>query len=239
MYKPIQNALLDENDQFLLVFPKRIRAGEMAIEVFGFKVLRKFPMIYLYNELSELQPYGAEGYYTDFKYLGDEGLGEGNDIFEIFEEYPFRIYHFSIGIKPAFVGYYKAIPSGYTQTAFAFKVPTKPGDLHDLITGKESPYENPTVAGETIIYHKLSFNISLINLGSISVKPFLKVLGAGYDVAPIRDRGLIEDMIKRKVKAKFLTVGGLAEFPFSIPDEWKDYGFSFSRKDFENLLKRW
>jgi len=222
--KPISEVLLREGEDFVIALPITTRrTTEIALA--GFRVLRKHPLVYTWTSAPTLEPYGSEDATTDFNYIGENGLGEGDDIFEIPEEYPWRIYHFGIGIRPSDIAVYRAFPAGYTAEGFAFKVPVKPGDKRDFFTGAESPYDNPTSISETVVFYKMSFTIALANFGAQAVKPTLKFLGAAYDVAMYRSKADLETLLSRNVRV--ITVGGLREFPWSIPEEWKPNVFRF------------
>jgi len=218
--KPISQAILNEGEDFILAFPITARRT-MEIALAGFRVLRKHPLVYTWTSAPTLEPYGSEDATTDFNYVGEDGLGEGDDIFEIPDEYPWRIYHFGIGIRPSDVAVYRAYPAGYPTEGFAWKTPVSPGDKRDYFTGAESPFDNPTTVSESVVFYKLSFTIALSNFSAQSVKPVLKFLGAAYDVAMYRSKADLETLLSRNVRV--ITVGGLREFPWSIPEEWKHY----------------
>lgn len=231
---PITKVLLKENDNLALIFPRDI-AKEPTFELYFFRVMRRYPLHRVYDsELPELTP----GEVKDFAYLGKDGLGIGDDILYIWEERPFRILHFAFGIRPSKIWLYKAIPSGYAQTAFAYEAPTKAGDEHDFILGELSPYENPTVATETIVYHKLSVQIALKNNHSFTVKPSLRLLGAGYDVIPITDRDFINKMLAGIKPVRYVTVGGLRYFTYVVPKEWEGNRVIVNKKVIEEIMAR-
>lgn len=233
---PIRQALLAENMNFALIFPVRIR-NDWKFELFFFRVMRRYVLHRTYDsELSELSAYGQTGYSVDFKYVGETAMGSGDDVLSIWHEYPFRILHFGIGIRPSEIWLYKAIPSGYPQTGWGYKILPSVGNKRDYIDGYLSPYDEPTVASETILYYKLTVYLGLVNSSGRKVRPSLKFFGAGYDCIPITSREIINRMIVGAIPCRFITVGGLTEFPYAIPGEWKNNSVEVDKKLVESLM---
>jgi len=231
---PITDVLLKENDNLALIFPEDI-SNEPEFELFFFRTMRRYPLHRVYDsEMPEI----PEGGTIDFRYLGKDGLGSGDDILEVWEERPFRILHFTFGISPKDIWLYKAIPADVSQTGLGYETPTKIGDKHDFIDGELSPYENPTVAAETVIYHKLSATIGLKNNYSFPIKPKLKILGAGYDVLPITDREFINKMLAGVKPVRYITVGGLRQFTYTVPEEWKANKVIVDKETVEKVMSR-
>jgi len=236
MLTPITKVLLKENDNLALIFPKDI-SKDPKFELYFFRVMRRYPLHRTYDsELPELPP----GATVDFTYLGTKGLGSGDDTLTIWEERPFRILHFAFGLKPSNIWLYKAIPADVAQTAFAYKEPTKVGFKYDYIPGSLSPYENPTVSTETVLYHKLSIRIGLKNNHPFTVRPAIRILGAGYDCIPIADREFINKMLAGIIPVRYITVGGLSYFTYTVPEVWKGYAVVVDRRVIEEIMtRRW
>ncbi|MEM2351297.1 MAG: hypothetical protein QXT26_02705 [Thermoproteota archaeon] len=224
---PITRVLLKENENLVLIFPKDI-SKQMVFELYFFRVMRRAPLVYAYDKLPELAP----GAILDFNYLGKDGFGVGDDILSIWEQRPFRIYHFGIGVTPGDIRVYKASPSGTPQTGMAMRLPTKVGDSFDFFDASLSPYDEPTVASETYLYYKMSLDLGFANVSPIMPKkPRLKLVGASYDVVPIVDPAFIDKIMAGIKPARFATVGGLQMFTYAVPDDWKLLAKTYSRAE--------
>jgi len=231
---PITQALLAENMNFALAYPISTKRT-VEVELYFFRITRTFPLI---KVLSTELPKINAGSTASFNYVGDIGFGSGTDIFEIPEEYPWRIYHFGMGIAPSYIKVYKAIPSGYVNMGWARKVPTKEGEEYDYVDVYLSPYDNPTVASETVIHRRLSFTMAVKNDSAIAVRPSIKLLGKAYEVMPINNKNIIELMIAGKIPCRYVTIGGLGTFPYSVPDEWSGYGVRLDATTFQDIMNR-
>jgi len=231
---PILDAILEENQNLALIFPIEI-ARKPKFALYFFRVMRRYPLHRTYDEeLSEISPGGT----VDFTYLGETGLGSGDDILRVWEERPFRILHFAFGIRPNEVWLYRAIPADVPQTGFGYQAKPAVGDKYDYIPGYLSPYDEPTVATETVLYHKLSVYIGLKNDAARPVRPSLRLLGAGYDVLPITNREFIEKMISGRIPCRFITVGGLQFFEYTVPGEWKGNEYIVDKEVVERIMSR-
>jgi len=228
---PIRSLILKENMNFALIFPVDTRKN-MQFELYFFRVARVAPLERVYV-LPELTP----GQLVDFTYLGEAGLGTGDDIFTMSEERPYRILHFGIGIYPRNVKVWRQQPSGYTVTGWSRRTPTKAGDPIDYIDGHLSPFEEPTKASETVMWLKGSLYLAVRNDEPVAVTPKLHILGAGYDVWMITDKNLADKMVKGIIPCRFITVGGLYEGQYTVPDEWSGKGFRYSLSDVQTLLR--
>jgi hypothetical protein len=173
----------------------------------------------------------------DFTYLGETGLGSGDDIFTMSEERPYRILHFGIGIYPENVKVWKQQPSGVTLTGWSRKIVTKAGDPFDYIDGNLSPFDEPTRISESVMWFKGSLYLGLRNDEPISVTPKLHILGGGYDSWLLTDKSLADKMVKGVIPCRFITVGGLAEYQYTIPEEWKEKGFTYGLTDVMGLIR--
>ncbi len=229
---PITEALAKENFNISLIFPTRVKPPEY--ELYFFRVARRYPLHMTYDsELKSIEP----GETLGPNFVGTAGLGEGKDVFEIWEERPFTIYHFGIGIRPGEIWLYRSIPADVMQSGWAIELPPRMGDKRDYVPGHLSPYDNPTVMTETIVYHKLSFHVGLRNDSGRVIRPSLRFLGAGYELIPIAAREIIDKMIRGQIPCRFLTIGGLRFFTYNLPDEWKPYAVSLTQAEVERLLR--
>jgi hypothetical protein len=231
---PISKVLLKENENLALVFPRDI-GRRPTYDLYFFRVMRRYPLNLSYDLLPEM----TVDEKRDFNFLGEQGFGAisptSKDMFRIWEERPFRILHFGYGIRPAGVRVYKAVPANTPQTGMGYELPTKVGDVFDWVDGSISPYEEPTVATETYLYHKLSFTLGLWNKSNRVVKPRVRFFGAGYDTIPILDRAFIEKILAGVKPCRFGTVGGLSIFTYVVPDEWKGHEVTVTREEIERI----
>jgi hypothetical protein len=232
---PMRSLILKENMNFALVFVKECRK-EMNFELFFFRVARTYPLERVYVlpvELGTIPPMNM----TDFMFLGELGPNLGDDIFEMSKERPYRILHFGIGVYPENVKVWKQQPSGYTSTGWSRKVPTKAGDPFDYFDGKLSPFDEPTRISESIMWLQGSVTFAFKNDEPISVTPKLHILGAGYDSWLLTDKSLADKMVKGVIPCRFISVGGLAEYQYTIPEEWKGKGFTYGLTDVMSLIR--
>lgn len=229
---PIVDVILKENQNIALIFPI---VTKPAFTLYFFRVQRRYPLHRTYDsEMPEIPPLGT----VECKFLGEKGSGEGDDILTVWEERPFRILHFGIGVRPRWVWFYKAQPADVLQTGWAYKLPTKVGEKKDYISGHLSPYDRPTVASETVLYHKTSVYLGFRNDSIIPTRPSLRFLGAGYDVLPITNRDVINAMLAGRIPCRFLTVGGLMMFTYVVPKEWEGKGIEVDQAAIEAVLTR-
>jgi hypothetical protein len=216
---------------FALIFPIDVRKNP-TFELYFFRVARTYPLERIYV-LPEMVP----GTLYDFTYLGESGLGSGDDIFKMTEEKPYRLLHFGLGVYPKNLKVWKQQPAGFTATAWSRVMPTRPGDPFDYFDGNLSPFDEPTRASETVMWHKGSVYFAFRNDESITVTPKLHILGAGYDTWLLTDKSLADKMVRGQIPCRFITVGGLAEIQYTVPDEWKGRGFRYTLFDIQNLVR--
>jgi len=229
--KPIVEAILSGNQNLAIILPIAV-AKEPKFALYFFRVMRRSTLHRTYDsELSEI----ASGGKVEFNFLGETGVGTGDDILTVWEERPFRILHFAFGIRPSEIWWYKSIPADTPQTGWGYKVPPKVTDKFDYVPGYLSPYDNPTVATECVLYYKLSTHIGLRNDSGRAIRPSLRILGAGYDCIQITDTNVIEGMMKQKPPCRFLTVGGLRMFTYTVPDVWAP-PYEVDRATIERIL---
>jgi hypothetical protein len=231
---PIRSLVLKENCNFALIFPKDVRT-EMSFELYFFRVARIYPLerVYVLPEMASGQKLPAEG----STYLGEDGLGKGDDIFKMAEERPYRILHFGIGVYPKNLKVWKENPAGRVATGWSKITPTKPGDPFDYFDGNLSPFDEPTRVSETVMWLKGSVYFAFRNDEPITVTPKLHILGAGYDTWLLTDKAIADKMVKGVIPCRFISVGGLAEIQYSVPKEWEGKGFIYGLKDIMGLIR--
>jgi len=230
---PISKILLKENDNLALIFPREI-AKKPLYHLYFFRIMRRYPLHRTYDE--EIGDLSA-GATKDFAYMGEAELGKDKDIVRIRKERPWRLYHFGIGIRPSEIWLYRSCPAGTPQTGFGYEEPPKVADKRDYIPGYLSPYDDPTVATESIIYHKLSFHIGLKNDSSRMITPSLGIFGAGYDTCPITDREFINKMLAGIKPVRYVTIGGLRMFTYAVPDEWEGNEVPVDKETIERIMR--
>jgi len=228
---PIRSLVLRENMNLALIFPRDVRK-EMAFELFFFRVARTHPLERIY-----VLPKMASGELIDFTFLGEGGLGVGADVFAMAEEKPYRILHFGIGVYPKNLKVWRQNPSGYTATGWSRPTPTRAGDPIDYFDGNLSPFDEPTRASETVMWLKGSVYFAFRNDEPVAVTPRLHILGAGYDVWLLSDRSIADKMVKGAIPCRFISVGGLYEGQYTVPEEWKGKGFTYSLRDIIMLIR--
>ena len=237
---PITKVLLKENENLALVFPV---TGLKQFDLFFFRVMRGYILHRVYDsEIPEI----AAGGSLDFDYLGATSFGnsnaapptrsQGDDILAVWEERPFRILHFGIGIVPGEIGIFKSQPGGNPQTGFAYETPTRVTDKFDYVPGFLSPFDLPTVATETVTYYKNSVHVGMKNDADRAVRPSLRILGKGYDVLPITAGEFVGKILAGIKPCRFVTVGGLVTFDYSKPDEWKGQETRVDKMLIERLM---
>jgi len=213
--KPITEVLLKENENIALVYPI---TGFKSWDVFFFRVMRRYPLHRTYdNELAEIAADGE----VAFDFLGETAVGDGDDILEVWQERPYRLLHLSFGAMPGEIWMYKSSPADTPQTGWGYEVPSKVGDKHDYIPGHMSPYDNPSVAMETILHYKLTCYLGLKNDADRAIRPSIRMLGAGYDTMQITSSTFIDKILAGVKPCRFMTVGGLRMFTFTVPGEWE------------------
>ena len=229
---PIRSLILKENMNFALIFPVETRKDRMVFELYFFRTARVHPIERVY-----VLPEMAPGELKTFTYLGEAGLGAGDDVFKMSEERPFRILHFGIGVWPENLKVWRQQPAGYTATGWSRTTPTKEGDPVDYFDGNLSPFHEPTRISETVMWLKGSLYLAFRNDESVAVVPKLRILGAGYDVWPITDKSVADKMVRGAIPCRFISVGGLYEGQFTVPEEWRGRGFRYGLSEVVSLIK--
>jgi len=212
---PILDVVLKEHEITGLIFPV---SGLREFDIYFFLVARRFPLHRTYDsELSEI----SAGDTVSFDFLGTDGLGSGDDILRVWEQRPWRMYHYAIGIRPGEIWLYKQQPPGVEQMGFAYETPVKVGNKHDYIPGHLSDYDNPTTATESVVYYKMTAHYGFKNNAGRPIRPSLRILGAGYDCVQITAESLINKLLAKEIPFRPLTVGGLSFFTYVVPNEWQ------------------
>jgi len=128
-------------------------------------------------------------------------------------------------------------PAGYTSTGWSRVIPSKAGDPVDYFDGNLSPFEEPTRISETVMWLKGSLYFAFRNDEPVAVTPKLRILGAGYDAWPIIDKAIADKMVKGVIPCRFISVGGLYEGMYTVPDEWLGKGFVYDLETVMALIR--
>jgi hypothetical protein len=107
----------------------------------------------------------------------------------------------------------------------------------DYFDGNLSPFHEPTRISETVMWLKGSLYLAFRNDEPVAVVPKLRILGAGYDVWPITDKSVADKMVRGAIPCRFISVGGLYEGQFTVPEEWRGRGFRYGLSEVVNLIR--
>ena len=213
--KGITEVLLKENENIALVYPI---TQFKSWDLYFFRVMRRYPLHRTYDsELAEI----AANSSVAFNFLGTTAVGTGDDILEVWKERPYRLLHLSFGAMPGEIWMYKSTPADTPQTGWGYETPSKVGDKFDYIPGHMSPYDNPSIAMETILHYNLTCHLGLQNDADRAIRPSIRMLGAGYDTMQITSGTFIDKILAGVKPCRFVTVGGLRMFTYTTPDDWE------------------
>jgi len=87
------------------------------------------------------------------------------------------------------------------------------------------------------VWLKGSLYLAFRNDEPVAVMLRLRILGAGYDLWPVVDKALADRMVKGAIPCRFISVGGLAELQYTIPDEWKGKSFRYGVGEIASILR--
>lgn len=182
------------------------------------------------NEVGPIEP--GEG--VDYNQLYD---GDGDDILRIPDE-PWRIYHFSLGVRQPGVRVYPRVPDSINGGGFDWLSGSEPtpedGDDVGYISSGDTNYGAPSTKLEQFAYH--TDDLTQIQYGfynesdTVAKKPVLSVAGYGYELRPVfREKDMLEILAqlgKRPgdrdvaVHTASFTPNSLRSFSYNIPSEW-------------------
>lgn len=220
---PITQRLIPTWGNLGLLFPTE---EEEVANAYFFKVLRSNRIHRIYTALTTITTASPT---VDFGILGELGHSQqvspyGASVTAIDEDVariePFRIQHFSIGVKPDGIRTYIENPTGFVVDGEGKAVKPKPGDDFGYIPSEITGFEIPTSELEQIITPRTDINIGFHLEIDTDTKPILKLFGAGYHVAQYTDKGVINDFIAGRRKIAWRTVGGLRVYGLNVPNEW-------------------
>jgi len=237
--KQISDVLLYTGDNLILLFPTKSAAGVAgesppAGRAFFFKVLAVSRLNQRYTEImtAEAEDYLDTETGVDYGYLGDGGIGEGDDILRI-EDDPWWIYHFGYSPLQESLRVYRKLEIGPNMTGWEYRIRDEPdptaGDDYGFIKGAEVVnYWDPPVETETIAFRSKEegrmwqfgfFNDS----DELRIIPVLNIVGRAYKVIPIIKEPTMVKLLTGQIPSRLVTVDGLHSYTEEtiIPKEWK------------------
>ena len=72
---------------------------------------------------------------------------------------------------------------------------------------------------------------------AFTIRPSINIIGAGYDVLPITDEVVIKKMLAGAIPCRFITVGGLRAFKYTVPNEWLPNKVEVDKPVIEEVLR--
>ncbi|MBW2632289.1 MAG: hypothetical protein JRC90_11150 [Deltaproteobacteria bacterium] len=174
-----------------------VDAGVVFFQV----VTRDFREV-LYDEFSSLD----DGEYHEKNYLGEDGHGEGDDLLEILDTHPLRLYHLRYNIKPRkgvrVYLYWETTPIGGLD-----KKTTITKKDWGFLTGEKID-ANPEKA-EILFPYKTTINFEIYNKSGRTVTPQLELSIWRYNVKFITDEKLIEKLKRAEIRRRIFPFGGI------------------------------
>lgn len=243
--KRISDRILDEGDNFILLFPAESgRVGKQEVTIgrgFFFKVLSWDRFFLEYDHLSALAVAGS----ADYNYLGTTGHGTGDDVLRIKDD-EWWMYHFGFSMSADAIRTYRRLAGRLALGGFEYHDADEPspvtGDDYGYVLGSEveDAYDPPAYT-ETMCWYTGKTDKPLWEWGFYNEHPVkqltgkLILVGRQYKVIPITKESVQIDMIAGRIPRSIISVGGLRmtrEEAF-IPDDWK--GFNERRVAFAEL----
>jgi len=171
--------------------------------VFFQVVTRDFRKLY-YDEFGSVADDGL----LEKNYLGEDGHGQGDDLLEILDTHPNRLYHLRYNIKPRkgvrVYYYFETTPTGGLDA----KVNVTKKDW-GFLTGEDIE-EHPEKA-EILIPFKTKHNFEIYNKSGRTVTPVMELSIWRYNVRFISDEKLIEKLRKGEIRRRIFAFGNTME----------------------------
>jgi hypothetical protein len=194
-----------------------------------------------YDQLGALN----QGQTVGFDYLGDGGVGAGNDIFRIRRD-DFHVYHFGIGVNsPDLRVYYSVDPQTGGNRAFEY-----PSSVQDVVPGDDRSYYDGRSNGNVFDPPAHTERVAIRNDRQGELLQFgfeatanlsanatvLNIEGRGYKLQPVTDEAVQDAMLKQatappKVSGTYVDypvsmvqMGGLQTWTLGTetPEDWDD-----------------
>lgn len=162
----------------------------------------------LYNEFKDTTGKAtlADGEYYEKNYLGIDGHGEGDDLLEILDTHPLRLYHLRYNIKPR---------KGVRIYHYWETTPMSGLDKKTTITKKDWGYltgekiEAHPEKAELLFPYKTTHNFEIYNKSGRTVIPEMELNIWRYKVKFITDEKLIERLRKAEIRRRIFAFGGI------------------------------
>lgn len=241
--KQMSDVLLYTGDNLILLFPTKT-AGAVAGQsppagrAFFFKILAADRLNQVYKQILAAETntnYLAKQTGLDYDYLGEDGLGDGDDVLRI-EDDPWWLYHFGYAPLQDSLRVYKKLEIGPNITGWEYRIRDEPdpeaGDDYGFIKGAEVVnYWDPPVETETIAFRSKEagkmWQFGFYNESDeLRIHPILNVVGRAYKLIPIIHEDTMRKMLIGKIPRRLITIDGLHSYTEEtiIPREWKAVG---------------
>lgn len=239
----LSDRLLGLGDGLIISFPQGGvsigREGDLAtLNSFFFRVSRYQKYFQRYTQLPDINDGNTEG----FNFLGDTGIGSGDDIFRI-ENDGFHVLHFGYGtFSPDLRVYEKVSPQTGASTALdtprSGDETVNIGDDNSYITSKENPEAfDPKAFTERVAFRNdregefLQWGFEANGSNLTGTETDLIFTGRGYKLFPeIRtdvQKRMIQDIASKEgdvtdFKVINIVVGGIQSYKLgeNVPDKW-------------------
>lgn len=156
----------------------------------------------LYDEFTSK----ADDEYWEKNYLGEDGHGQGDDLLEILDTHPLRLYHLHYNIKPKkgarIYFYWETTP----QSGLDKKTTVTKKDW-GYLTGEKID-AHPEKA-ELLFPYKTKMNFEIYNKSGRDVTPEMELHIWRYNVKFITDEKLIERLRKAEIRRRIFPFGGI------------------------------
>lgn len=248
----ISERLRDVGQGFIAAFPDNdanINANDHVIQGlkgYFFRVAQSVPFYFKYSQLGAVT--AGAGNALDFDYLGDTGLGSGNDILRV-EDDDFHVMQF--GLAPESVDlrvYYKVSPDSDANTSldrspFSGPDPTAASnfDYFDLrrVDNVASKFDPPAFTerlsfrnSEQTAGQFLQFGFEAFGRDVNANQSVLHLTGAAYKLVPVTDEEtqdtmeevVVTDPVDPEIPTTLVSVGGITDYNLGTqkPDAWDD-----------------
>lgn len=224
----ILDHVLRPMDNLVLIFPRSETETEGWLRAWCFRIASVSNLKIEYTEEMATTPGEIDqddtwnnGGYGAITKNDFNGTSERDDYFNIPDEYPFLMYHFSAGIFPEKMRLFHSYNGTPFRSAFPSEELVIGEDNHSYVDYEQSPYEFPTTACEHIITKNIRPKFGFHNNDNLPHRPSLKFLGKIYTAVPYVDKEIATKIIKGNgISRHVIPVFGLRQFTFPVPKEW-------------------
>jgi len=180
------------------------------------------------EEVGVIEPGEGVDYNQLFDHNGKDILRNTND--------PWRVYHYSIGVKQSGIRVYPRIPDANYGGGFSWLSGSEPdprrGDDVGYVMSGETDYNNPSTKLESFINKQDDLTQTQFGFhveeGEVPKRPIVSIVGHGYELRPVHNKSqmleLLADISKddpqHRVRLVDYTNNSLRTHNISVPDEW-------------------